>query len=142
MRNKQFLIFIVSFSCILKLSSQPFISNDSIKFSILRKSTAEKGHNKIYPVKHSILVFLSENQLNECKELSNEKWIDYLNDEKKDWAANLILYNLYMRDAIYFLGSKDINFWKLKKKKSDIRFWKKFLKNHRPATSEGVAVNK
>jgi hypothetical protein len=61
------------------------------------------------------------------KTLSSTEWISLLNDPEKDWAANLVLYQIYERDATVFKIIKGRNEWIGVLRQSDISYWKSFL---------------
>ena len=61
------------------------------------------------------------------KVLAAEQWLCLLNNPKSDWAANLILYQLYEKDAILFSKIKKREDWIGFRKDEDIEYWKTFL---------------
>lgn len=69
------------------------------------------------------------------KTLTTDQWIYLLNKPESDWAANLILYQLYEREAIlfsYIIRRRED--WIGYRRDGDIAYWKAFLiKNaHKP----------
>jgi hypothetical protein len=122
-----FLKSLFFFTIVQQTFSQTFISNDSVKFSVLRKSSVFIGKGKIEPAVYRIKVHIADTLLNECLNFSKEKWIKLLSDDKADWAANLILYQIHKRNAVSFLASPDMRYWKLRKKKFEINYWKKYF---------------
>jgi hypothetical protein len=61
------------------------------------------------------------------KSLPTEQWLCLLNNPKSDWAANLILYQLYDKDAILFSKIKKREDWIGFRRDEDIAYWKIFL---------------
>jgi len=64
------------------------------------------------------------------RHLSKEEWMFLLSDKTTDWAANLVLYHLFKKEAFDFAYSniKDRTAWLIKKKyQDDILYWKEYL---------------
>ena len=51
-----------------------------------------------------------------------------LNNETTDYAANILLYYIYKRDAIVLLYNRDIRKWRDGMKSDDILYWNHILK--------------
>jgi hypothetical protein len=79
-----------------------FIKNETIKFQVLRKRMEFIDSNNIVPSKFLIRVDLNDKQQKKVKTLAKEGWMKLLKDIHINWAANLILYNMYERDAFLF----------------------------------------
>ena len=110
-----------------------FLSNESIRFEILKESLQLIDTNMISPAKYFIKVDLSAKQRKILMSLSKQDWLKLLQDSKSDWAANLALYDVYLRDAILFnTVLKDKEVWKLSAKEKDVSYWNLYLKriNH------------
>jgi hypothetical protein len=128
------LLYIVSFIFLMlsKAHGQDktkFISNNSIRFEILRQGLEMIDTNTITPTKYFIKVDLTKKQRRLLKSFSREDWIRLLNDSKSDWAANLVLYDTYEKDAILFnTVLKTRNEWEISAKEKDINYWSGFLK--------------
>ena len=112
--------------------SQPslsFIRNDSIKFAYGFRTPSLLDKHYV-PSYYDIHVTINKEERSTAKRLSRECWISLLNDKSTDWAANLILYDLYRKDAtdfrIFDLKSRDD--WVLQMKKRDVAYWTKYLK--------------
>jgi hypothetical protein len=77
------------------------------------------------PVMYFIRVNLSTEERKVCKEITNDDWLKMLKKDNTDWIANLILYDLYKKDAISYVGEmKSRDEWIIKKQKQeDIEFW-------------------
>ena len=110
-------------------STVSFINNDSMKFSyrFISPSILDKDY---VPSQYIIRVKISGEQRNMVKDFKREYWIRLLNDKATDWAANLILYDLYRKDATILEGTnlKSRSDWVLQFKKDDITYWEKCLK--------------
>ena len=61
------------------------------------------------------------------KLLTTEQWLCLLNNPKSDWATNLILYQLYEKDAVLFSTIKKREDWIGFRRDEDITYWKSFL---------------
>jgi len=102
-----------------------FIRNDSIKYSVVLAVC-----EKCVPIKNKgyrIVVDLSQDQIDAVRKINYRTWMSLLKDEKSDWAANLILYYLYDRDAILFSLGKNRDAWLVVQKHEDIEYWIKNL---------------
>ena len=51
-----------------------------------------------------------------------------LNDKKTDFAANLLLYQLYEREAIVLLHYNNAPEWRQAMKENDLHYWQQTLK--------------
>ena len=58
----------------------------------------------------------------------SEKWFTYLSDTLTDWGANLVLYDLYKKDAIIFKSIKTKTQWRECCREVDITYWREFFK--------------
>jgi hypothetical protein len=65
--------------------------------------------------------------LNKLKNLKVEQWLCLLNNLESDWAANLLLYQFYEKDAILFSVNKKREGWIGFRKEEDLKYWKTFL---------------
>jgi hypothetical protein len=100
-----------------------FIYNDKIKYSIVLMTcdTCVPITNIGYRVK----VQLNTKEENIVHKISYNTWEELLNDSNRDWAANLILYYLYNKDAFLLSRNNDKELWSKYLKSDDIQFWKK-----------------
>ena len=48
---------------------------------------------------YRVMVELTDKEKGEAKKIHCKEWESLLNDVRRDWAANLILYYLYKKDA-------------------------------------------
>lgn len=104
-----------------------FIKNKTIKFEVVRKSFEFIDTNNIVPAKYFIKVNSNSNQRKEIKTLTSEDWKKLLNDTHSDWAANLILYDMYERNAFFFI-IKNKRKWRMFQMERDIQYWSEHLK--------------
>jgi hypothetical protein len=75
-----------------------------------------------------IKVNLSTQEREVCKKIEKTEWLKMLSNDKMDWVTNLILYDLYGKNAISYCGEiKTRNEWLIIKKKKDVEYWKKIL---------------
>src|SRR5689334_17466916 len=86
-------------------SGQPFLNNDSLSFKVLRQSTKIKSENEATPVMYLIKVNLSTEQRREVEKIKKEDWLKLLASDNTDWIANLILYDLFRKNAISYSGN-------------------------------------
>lgn len=110
----------------LKSSSQKmdlsFIDNRKVKYSIVIMAcdTCEPIESKGYRV----VVDLTNDQKKLARTLDNASWIKLLKHSSSDFAANLILYQLYDRNASLFLEDYQQNEWRKFDKQKDLEFWR------------------
>lgn len=103
------------------------LNNDSIRYEVIRKAE-QINPSSIGKVSISyIKIELSKDFKKYLLKQKTDFWLWYLSNEKSDWAANLVLYSLYKRDAaLLAYVYTDRNKW-LKIKDKDIGYWKDFL---------------
>ena len=75
-----------------------------------------------------VVVDLNREEIVKIKKISAERWLLLLNDNKSDYLSNLILYELYNKDATIFLQINNIEKWRKYMRKEDIEYWKLHLK--------------
>ncbi len=81
----------------IKKNQMEFINNKSLKYQIIILACDTCA--PISNIGYRVLVELSNNERKLIKKISYAEWMRLLISEKSDWAANLILYNLFDRDA-------------------------------------------
>ena len=127
----KYFILILSIFLVLQTNAQSnsekylFINNNKIKYSI-----GNIACDTCVPIKsigYRIFVSLNKKEQKIIKEIDKETWIYLLSNPKTDWAANLILYNLYNRDAFFLTKYNSRRLWLYILKKDDISFWKDTL---------------
>ena len=99
-----------------------FINNRRINFSI--KKVACDTCFPIFDIGYRVRVKLTP------KQDSRRAWLSLLNDETTDYAANILLYYIYNRDAIVLLYNRSIREWRAAMKEDDILYWEQKLKYH------------
>jgi hypothetical protein len=102
-----------------------FINNKSLKHSIVIMSC-----DTCVPVSNNgyrIIVDLTNDEKSKIKKIDCEGWISLLENKKSDWAANLILYDIFDRDAHLLSRRNSRKLWVKFSKEEDIDFWKKKL---------------
>ena len=82
----------------------------------------------IHDIGYRVIISLSAKEDSIIKHISKRQWLSMLNDKKTDFAANLLLYQLYEREAIMFLQIKDASDWRLAMKDDDLYYWRRTLK--------------
>lgn len=104
----------------------PFINNRTIKYNILLVACDTCA--PIHDIGYRVRISLSAKEDSIIKHISKRQWLSMLNDKKTDFAANLLLYQLYEREAILFLDVKDASDWRLAMKDDDLYYWRRTLK--------------
>ena len=105
-----------------------FINNRRINFSI--KKVACDTCFPIFDVGYRVSVKLTPKQKILVVRMKRGEWLSLLNDETTDYAANILLYYIYNRDAIVLLYNRSIKDWRDGMKEDDILYWEKRLKYH------------
>lgn len=98
-----------------------FISNEKIKYSIVLMAC-----DTCVPIRnigYRVIVSLSKKEENIVKKITPDTWKALLNNNKSDWASNLILYNLHNKDAFRLSKHDDREVWFKHFKKEDLEFW-------------------
>jgi hypothetical protein len=103
-----------------------FIQNDSIKYEVVL--LACDTCVPISSIGYRVRVKLSEKELGVAEKISYEDWINLLNNNKTDWAANLILYYLFDKDAFLLARSDNRELWIKNLKEDDLKYWRNNLK--------------
>ena len=123
---KIFLILSIALSYFVSNeSSINELNNDNIKYDVYLQTLNGDGLTFQYNAE------LSNEKLNSelFKMTKNElKFIlDWYNDEKKDWAANILLYARFSKD-VESLDFYPEDVWRKLKKDEDLHYWEKILK--------------
>lgn len=121
--------FLIFYLTVYSQSSLSFIRNDSIKFRYGFRTPSLFDKHPV-PSYYVIHVTINKEQRIAAKGVNRECWIRLLKDKSTDWAANLILYDLYQKDATDFriLDLKSRDDWVLEIRQRDISYWTKYLK--------------
>lgn len=107
------------------LKTISFINNKRIKRNIGLRSCDSCA--PIMTIGLRITVDISEKEEEIARQLSYNTWITLLNDPKKDWAANLVLYYIFNKDAVPLYHIKNRRHWIKYVKNEDLRFWQEQL---------------
>jgi hypothetical protein len=102
-----------------------FINNKTIDYSIVMMSC-----DTCVPIRnigYRVVINLKEKDMRIVGKLNRSCWIALLQNDKSDWAANLILYSLKNEDAL-LLSQSDVDDWKKNLKKNDLIYWAKLNK--------------
>lgn len=103
-----------------------FIDNKKINYSIVLMAC-----DTCVPIKnigYRVVVTLTKKEKETINKIDKATWLKLLNDSSKDFATNLILYDLYNKDAFIFSINDRQDEWKKYSKKEDLKFWEKELK--------------
>ncbi len=103
-----------------------WISNDKLEYYTVMRSC-----DTCIPIRTLAGLFvevnITEKQKFLLKRVTYNQWLSLLNDDKTDWAANILLYYMYNKDAISLADDKKT--WLLYFKNKDIEYWRRFLQN-------------
>ena len=102
-----------------------FITNNKIKYEIVL--VACDTCVPIRNIGYRINLVMTARQKAIIEKINDETWLKLLENPSKDFAANIILYSLYKKDAIIFFEYKDIYDWKRARKQNDVKCWKKLF---------------
>ena len=103
-----------------------FIDNKKIKFKILK--IADESTFPITDIGYRVIIDLDSKENRILEGVKKEEWIQMLRNNKKDYAANILLYYLYKREAAVLLVHIGIREWRISMKDDDISYWKQTLK--------------
>lgn len=104
----------------------PFINNRTIKYNILLVACDTCA--PIHDIGYRVRISLSAKEDSIIKHISKGQWLSMLNDKKTDFAANLLLYRLYEREAIVLLHYNNAPEWRQAMKENDLHYWQQTLK--------------
>lgn len=82
----------------------------------------------IHDIGYRVIISLSAKEDSIIKHISKRQWLSMLNDKKTDFAANLLLYRLYEREAIVLLHYNNAPEWRQAMKENDLHYWQQTLK--------------
>jgi hypothetical protein len=102
--------------------SIPSIENNKIKYSIVLMAC-----DTCVPISNAgyrVIVDLTSQIRNKIDKTTCQDWMALLNDKKSDWAANLVLYSIYKRNALILSRNNSRELWVKSLKKDDLRFWR------------------
>jgi hypothetical protein len=102
-----------------------FISNRKIKHTIVLASC--DTCSPITTKGWRIVVEMTEKEEEVARKLKKKEWMALLNDSKKDWAANLILYYIFDKEAGLLYRHDKRKFWIGYLKQIDVKFWEEQL---------------
>ncbi|MGN6266191.1 MAG: hypothetical protein ACTHM5_10990 [Ginsengibacter sp.] len=103
-----------------------FIKNQKIKYSIVLMSC-----DTCVPIRnigYRVIVELNKKHNSIVKKISKESWLKLLNNNCTDFAANLLLYSMYNKDALILSKNDSIESWRKYLKEDDLVYWSKHLK--------------
>lgn len=104
------------------------LNNDSIKFSLYNVSLIMHPNWVIEPSKLCVKVALDDDTRKELIKFKYNQWMELLANPRTDWAANIVLYDLFKIDATEYIVIKNRADWIRTIKKRDTAFWKLNLK--------------
>jgi hypothetical protein len=120
-------LLIVNVSIGQKNPGNKYINNKTIAFRIFTTSLDAQSRDSVIPSQNVIKVNLSDEVKLKLKKNSAEEWLELLNNKNTDWAANLILYELYEKDATKFMVITSRKKWESKYKSIDTHYWSNFF---------------
>lgn len=104
-----------------------FVNNDAFTFKVLSVVKEDSLGDFMYSMYWVDIAFPDYAFRTKLKALPKNKWLQLLENENSDWAANLILYNLYERDAARYTVVHTREAWMYKRKADEIEYWKAHL---------------
>jgi hypothetical protein len=104
------------------------LSNATFQYEVARYSSKFLPGGKVKPTTYMITTSVSEEVKEEIRMLDTHLLLDLLNNEGTDWATNLVLYEIFKKDAslIWFINRED---WLLAGKTEDLYYWWHFLES-------------
>jgi hypothetical protein len=130
MRHSLIALFFLSFQLTSfgqKKNVDSIVCNTSIKYIVgMALPNYENGDF----ISKNILTVISIDSVDLVlvKSLKKQDWIRLLDNTNADWAATLFLYYLQKKDGLFFKFNSTRDKWIVKKKKSDLVYWKRHLK--------------
>ena len=107
-------------------SDVSFIDNRTIKYKIMK--VACDTCVPIRNIGYRVRISLSAQEDSLIRHISKGQWFSMLSSKRTDFAANLLLYRLYERDALVLLYVKNASDWRLSMKADDLHYWQQTLK--------------
>lgn len=104
----------------------PFIDNRTIKYKIMK--VACDTCVPITDIGYRVQISLSAHEDSLISHISKAQWLGMLGSRKTDFAANLLLYRLYEREAIVLLHYNNAPEWRQAMKENDLHYWQQTLK--------------
>ncbi len=106
---------------------QEYINNNQVRFGVWHISPVVSDTILLVPPKDVIHVKMADSLKERIKNIRNEEWLFLLQQPEMDWTINLILYELFEKEALQFRVIKTKDLWEKTYKKEDIDYWKKKL---------------
>ena len=119
---------------IFSQSTNSYIANDSIKYTLIFSSPSAIGKMKNQPSKYRVLIDMPRSIRDSFTTKSNDYWFEKLKDTTSDWAAVLILYYLHDQDAFIIKGIEAVkernneNLW-ISVREKELDYWINFLRS-------------
>ena len=110
----------------LYINELSFINNRNLNFSI--KRVVSDSCFPIIDIGYRIRVKLTPKQDSLLRKLKKRQWINMLNNNTTDYAANILLYYIHNRDATVLLYNRSLKDWRDGMKNEDILYWNETLK--------------
>lgn len=107
-------------------SDTKFIDNRTIKYKIMK--VACDTCVPITDIGYRVQISLSAHEDSLISHISKVQWLNMLGSERTDFAANLLLYRLYEREAIVLLHYNNAPEWRQAMKENDLHYWQQTLK--------------
>lgn len=103
-----------------------FIDNRTLKYKIMKVACDTCA--PIRDIGYRVRISLSAREDSLIRHISKGQWLSMLSSNQTDFAANLLLYRLYERDALVLLYVKNASDWRLSMKADDLHYWQQTLK--------------
>ncbi|MBS1690051.1 MAG: signal recognition particle [Bacteroidetes bacterium] len=102
-----------------------FINNSTIKYDAVLLAC-----DTCVPIKNigfRIILQLYKNQYKTIKNINAKEWLRLLNQKSTDFAANIILYSIYDKDATVISAFATPEKWRRVLKDDDLKYWESIL---------------
>lgn len=131
MKNYLFLFIMIILSsntfCQSYLTDSTYLKNDSIKYEIVFKTRSILSQKHDKKIGYYIDLDIPKPIKQKLIKKDSIFWINKLSDETSDWAANLVLYYIFDREAVLIKAVENDRTKWMKIRTNEIEYWRKFL---------------
>jgi hypothetical protein len=119
-------LLFVSYHVAFSQTKQNVVDNSTVAFDVVRYFMRITT-NGVVPAKFVISVKVPSEEKEKFKQSDKFKLLELLSNEETDWATNLLLYDVFEKDASILL-LYDREEWVYEAKETDIEYWRKTLR--------------
>jgi len=102
-----------------------FINNSTIKYDIVLAACDTCA--PIRNIGFRVILQLHKNQYKAIQNINAKEWLRLLNQKSTDFAANIILYSIYDKDATVITAFATPEKWRRALKDDDLKYWQSVL---------------